>query len=178
MLARFLHHYYRQLPDEDAEERPLEDVYAAGLAHFRLGRVRCRGDVLVDVLSPDFERDGWQTDRSILLFVTDDIPFLVDTVRMALHRFDLGIHLIVHPMLAVDRSGDGAITSVELSTGNGDAAHVETLDNVEAWTQVEFDRCPPRRPLRGRGRGSVGDLRRPADRRRFRPDARAARHSG
>ena len=49
-------------------------------------------------------RDGWSSDRSIVLLVTDDAPFLVDTVRIVLERHGVATHLLVHPMLHVRRT--------------------------------------------------------------------------
>ena len=89
-------------PQDDVDERKLDDIYAVAVAHLDLGRVRRRGVPLVRVLPPDRDRDGWQRHHSVLLAVTDDMPFLVDTMRMVLERHGLGIHLLVHPMLAVD----------------------------------------------------------------------------
>ena len=131
VLADFLPRYYRELPDEDIDDLRLDDVYAAAVAHLGLGRVRKPGEVLVQILSPEYERDGWHTDSSLLMFVTDDVPFLVDTVRMVLDRYELGIHLLVHPMLGVERSAEHLIA--ELGAGVG---------KTEAWTQVEIDRVP------------------------------------
>ena len=163
VLAEFLPRYYRGLPDEDADDRRLDDAYAAAVTHLALGRVRAPGEILVRVISPKAERDGWRTERSILMFVTDDIPFLVDTVRMVLDRHGLGIHLLVHPMLPIARnaaheivgfSDNGTQTQTETETdagrdtgpdadgdppiGDGDSSAV-----VEAWTLIELDRCPP-----------------------------------
>ncbi len=70
----------------------------------------------------------------MLLFVTDDVPFLVDTVRMVLDRHELGIHLLVHPMLGVERDAEFAISAI----GPG-------IGKTEAWTQVELDRVAPER---------------------------------
>lgn len=131
LLEQFLGRYYRELPD-DADDRRIDDAYAAGVAHLHLGRVRKDAETLVEVLSPEIERDGWETDRSILLFVTGDVPFLVDTVRLVLDRYELGIHLLVHPMLGVERDADHRFIAV----GAG-------LGKIEAWTQIEVDRCPP-----------------------------------
>jgi glutamate dehydrogenase len=130
LLASFLVRYYRELPDEDVDDRRLDDAYAAAVAHLDLGRRRRPGETLVRVLSPELERDGWESDRSILMFVTDDVPFLVDTVRMLLVRHGLGIHLLVHPMLGVVRDDQHHITTFSRSRGR-----------VEAWTLVEVDRC-------------------------------------
>ena len=138
VLADFLLRYYRELPDEDADERRLDDAYAAAVTHLLLGRVRAPGDVLVRVLSPKADRDGWRTERSVLMFVTDDVPFLVDTVRMVLDRHGLGIHLLVHPMLPIVRNEEHEI--IGFADENGDPGGSAA---IEAWTLVELDRCAP-----------------------------------
>jgi len=133
LLAPFVERYYRELPDDDIDDRPLVEAYAAAVTHFELGRHRQPGEVLVSVRTPDAERDGWAPRRSVLMFVTDDIPFLVDTVRMVLDRHGLGIDLLVHPMLPVQRDDGGEISGFEL------LADVSTV--FEAWTQVQLELC-------------------------------------
>ena len=103
LLVRFLPLYYSELPEGDVDERKLDDVYAVALAHLTLGRVRPPGQPVARVLSPDRDRDGWYSPHTVLLVVTDDMPFLVDTMRMVLERHGLGVHLLVHPMLSVER---------------------------------------------------------------------------
>ncbi len=132
LLHDFVGWYYREVPTEDVGLDRLDDAYAAVVSHLQLGRVRRAGDTVVKVLSPDLERDGWESERSFLMFVTDDVPFLVDTVRMVLDRHDLGIHLLVHPMLHVERDEAGRIAAI----GRPDA-------EIEAWTLVSIDRCEP-----------------------------------
>src|SRR5690606_29655211 len=111
-----------------------DDLYAAALTHFTLGRHRTPGSTLVRVLSPDWARDGWRSDRTIVMIVTDDAPFLVDTVRMVLERHDVATHLLVHPMLRVQRRPDGELSAVGADTDP------KYGDIVEAWTLVEVDR--------------------------------------
>ena len=40
------------------------------------------------------------------------MPFLVDSLTMALERHDLGIHLVVHPIVRVRRDADGALLGI------------------------------------------------------------------
>ena len=168
VLREFLPRYYRELPDEDADDRRLDDAYAAAVTHLALGRRRAPGDVLVRVLSPKSDLDGWRTERSVLMFVTDDIPFLVDTVRMVLDRHGLGIHLLVYPTLSFVRDGDHEIvrfadddaSAADRSQGDADAERDGGGDGedegdgeggagggrrraVEAWVLIELDRCTP-----------------------------------
>ena len=106
LLVRFLPLYYSELPEGDVDDRKLDDTYAVAVAHLSLARVRAPGEAVVRVLSPDRERDGWHSEHSVLLVVTDDMPFLVDTMRLVLDRFGLGVHLLVHPMLTVRRDDE------------------------------------------------------------------------
>ncbi len=134
LLVRFLPLYYSELPAGDVDDRKLDDVYAVAVAHLALGRVRRPGQPVARVLSPDRDRDGWQSPHSVLLVVTDDMPFLVDTMRMVLERRGLGVHLLVHPMLAVRRDDDHQLVDVAPDTA-GPAGGL-----LEAWTQFEIDR--------------------------------------
>ena len=138
VLAAFLPQYYGELPEFDVDDRREDDLYAVALTHLAQGRIRQPGDTVVSVLSPDRDRDGWFSDRSVVLIVTDDTPFLVDTVRIVVERHGVATHLLVHPMLRVLRDPRGEITTV----AEGEPQYGE---RVEAWTQVEIDRCDPER---------------------------------
>ena len=134
LLVRFLPLYYSELPAGDVDDRKLDDVYAVAVAHLAIGRVRPPGQAVARVLSPDRDRDGWHSPHSVLLVVTDDMPFLVDTMRMVLEGRDLGVHLLVHPMLAVTRDADHQLVDVAPDTAGSGA------ELLEAWTQFEIDR--------------------------------------
>ncbi len=130
LLAEFIGRYAADASPNDLAGRTDDDVYGAIVEHWQIGRQRAAGETLVRVLSPDVSADGWQSPHSVMFLVTDDAPFLVDSVRMALDRVGLGIHLMIHPMLRVARDDDGVI--VDLPDRGG-------MD--EAWTQMEIDRC-------------------------------------
>jgi len=149
LLREFLGVYYSDVPSDDADSKRLNAAYAAAVAHLELGRTRRHDETLVQVLSPDFERDGWETERTILMFVTDDAPFLVDSVRMVLDRYRLGIHLLVHPMLGVRRNDRQELTAVDAPDGR-----------IEAWTLIELDRCAPddRSRLEADVRAAIDDV--------------------
>ena len=139
LLAPFLSLYYSELPGEDVDDRKIDDIYAVGVAHFDLGRKRPAGSAVIRVMSPDRERDGWSTPHSVVLVVTDDMPFLVDTMRMLLERHGLDIRLLVHPILLVERDGSDVMQRVALFSDRLEGRADESL-LVEAWTQIEIDR--------------------------------------
>ena len=133
LLVRFLPRYYSELPADDVDDRKLDDIYAVAVAHLALGRVRRAGTAAARVLSPERDRDGWHSPHSVVLVVTDDMPFLVDTIRLVLERRGLGVHLLVHPVLRAVREDDRL---VDVAPDPADGID----DQLEAWTQIEIDR--------------------------------------
>ncbi len=99
---RFLRAYFRGVGEEDLAERTPAALAggarsrtwsSAGDAH--------RGSSLVRIFNPDRERDGFESPHTLVQIVTDDMPFLVDSLGMAFARAGLAMHLIVHPVLEV-----------------------------------------------------------------------------
>ena len=116
------------------------------------------GQAKVRVYNPRLEQHGWQSTHTVVEIVNDDMPFLVDSVSMELNRHGLGIHLIIHPVLAVRRDAAGRLRRPRRrrgAAGNG---------LRESFMHVEVDRqSDPARARRARGATScrvLGDVRR------------------
>ena len=90
---------------------------------------RHQGQALVRVLNPKEEREG----RSLLQIVTDDMPFLVDTVSLVVGQ-QARIHAVIHPVVHVLRSASG-----ELSSVTAEAEEV-TPGPLESIMHFEIDR--------------------------------------
>ena len=111
----FVRQYYRRAPAADLKGREPVDLYGAALAHWAFGKDREPGETRVRVYNPTFEQHGWQSPHTAIDIVSDDMPFLVDSVSMELSRRELGIHVLVHPVVGdesymhieVDRRADG-----------------------------------------------------------------------
>src|SRR5262245_53491656 len=131
---QFIHAYYHGVSEEDLAERRPEDLAAAALAHLTLGKTRKPGKPLVRVLNPDAERDGFSSSHTLIAVVTDDMPFLVDSLGIIFNQSSLAIHFIAHPVLTVRRDGSGQLKELpeEPSSENGDMN--------ESWQLYEVDR--------------------------------------
>ena len=70
------------------------------------------GTPKVRVYNPRFEEHGWQSTHTAVEIVTDDMPFLIDSVSMELNRRGCGVHLIIHPVLSVRRDADGQLVEI------------------------------------------------------------------
>jgi glutamate dehydrogenase len=110
----FVRAYYKGAPAEDLRGREPVDLYGAALSHWTFGRERTAGTALVRVYNPTFEQHGWQSPHTAIDIVSDDMPFLVDSVSMELSRREAGIHVLVHPVI-----GDESYMHIEVDRQAG-----------------------------------------------------------
>ncbi|MER6576123.1 NAD-glutamate dehydrogenase [Nonomuraea sp. NPDC001023] len=129
----FLRFYYRHVAPEDLLDRNPVDVYGPAMSQRQLAEVRPQGRAVVRAYTPTLEENGWDPGHSVVEVVTDDMPFLVDSVTMELDRQDIGTHLVVHPQMRVRRDMTGRM----LGRGQED---VTGQMLVESWIHIEIDR--------------------------------------
>ncbi|NUP03169.1 MAG: NAD-glutamate dehydrogenase [Nonomuraea sp.] len=129
----FLRFYYRHVAPEDLLDRNAVDVYGPAMSQRQLAETRPQGRAVVRAYTPTLEENGWDPGHSVVEVVTDDMPFLVDSVTMELDRHDLGTHLVVHPQMRVRRDMTGRM----LGRGQED---VTGQMLVESWIHIEIDR--------------------------------------
>ncbi len=133
-FAEFVRHYYRSVSYDDLKERDIADLLGSAHAHWQLGKQREESESNIRIYNPDAERHGWQSNYTIIEIVSEDRPFLVDSIAMLLNKLGLTIHLTVHPIFCVERNKDGALTKMNPATS-------ETRDSAaESYLHVEFDR--------------------------------------
>ncbi|MEU8797869.1 NAD-glutamate dehydrogenase [Spirillospora sp. NPDC048819] len=136
----YLRLYYRHVAREDLADRDPADVCGPALAHRALGEERPQGRAKVRVFTPSLEEYGWDPGHTVVQVVTDDMPYLVDSVTMELTRHQLATHLIVHPLLGVDRDVAGHLKAFR---GKLDS----DTDVDESWIHIEVDRTSDRAVL-------------------------------
>ncbi|MCW3157446.1 NAD-glutamate dehydrogenase [Micropruina sonneratiae] len=120
----FAEQYLRHLPDGELVVLDPQHVARLIEAHLAVGMVRRPGESEVGVRVADANHPG---DSTLILIVTDDRPFLVDTVSMNITRRGWSIRGLFHPQVTVRRDGDGTVTAL-VEPGHG----VE-----ESWICVE-----------------------------------------
>jgi glutamate dehydrogenase len=112
LAEAFARQLYRWVAPEDVAERDALDLYGLALGHFNFARERKPGKPKVRVYNPRFEEHGWQSTHTAVEIVTDDMPFLIDSVSMELNRRGCGVHLIIHPVLTVRRDDAGRLLEI------------------------------------------------------------------
>jgi len=133
LQQRFVRSYFRGVGEEDLRERTPAALARAAMDHLTFGTERKPAhESLIRVFNPDPRTDGFDSPHTVVMIVTDDAPFLVDSIGIAFRRADISIHMIVHPVLDVHRDGRGRI--VELGSNGSDKIH------SESWQMYEIDR--------------------------------------
>nr|BFE86806.1 hypothetical protein GCM10020093_094070 [Planobispora longispora] len=132
-VLAFLRLYYRHVAPEDLLDRDPVDVYGPATAHRQLAEIRPQGRALVRAYTPTLEEHGWDPGGSVVEVVTDDMPFLVDSVRMELDRHEIGIHLVIHPQMRVRRDLTGRLLDRDQEDVTGQML-------AESWMHFEIDR--------------------------------------
>jgi glutamate dehydrogenase len=152
-LAPFVRDYYRGVDESDLRDIEPSTLAAAAAGHLRFGRQRKPGRALVRVFNPSLERDGWTTPQTVVEIVTDDMPFLVDSLAMVLNGSGLTIHAMAHPVFGVRRDRSGRLREVYGEDHEG---------TMESWQHLEVDRIndPARlEALRRRIEATLEDVR-------------------
>ena len=91
-LEAFIADYYEHLAGEDTQGHDVDVLRARANHHWQVARNRTPKTANVEIRN--------ESGRSIVYIVTDDMPFLVDSVNAELGRQHLAIHLVVHPLLS------------------------------------------------------------------------------
>jgi len=134
--------YYRHVAPEDLLDRNPVDVYGPAMSQRQLAQTRPQGRAVIRVYTPTLDENGWDPGRSVVEVVTDDMPFLVDSVTMEIDRHDIGMHLLAHPQMKVRRDLTGRL----LGRGQED---VTGQMLAESWIHIEIDRQTDPEVLKG-----------------------------
>jgi glutamate dehydrogenase len=112
--ALFSDAFFKRVPlTELSQETPA--VFAAMVAsQLDFLQQRKQAELSIRVFNPEKDRDGWSCRHTVVELANDDMPFLVDTASMAMQELNLGVHLIVHPILNVERDANGKLMAFHL----------------------------------------------------------------
>jgi len=131
---RFTVEFLRRVPGEELATRTAQEwaTLVAGMQAFAVARKP--DEPRVRVFNPPSAGEQATAARTVVEVVTDDMPFLVDSVRMAIADAGLAVHAIIHPVYRVERDASGTLL------------HFDTLDQgrgaAESVMHFEVDRTP------------------------------------
>ncbi len=136
LCAEFARQFFATVALDDLREWTIDDLSAAALNFWSLIQNRKLGETKIRIYNPETARDGWRTSHTILEVICDDMPFLVDTLRIVINRMGLALHLIVHMGgIRLTRGASDEVTSILPRQGDVGADAI-----TEAPILLEIDR--------------------------------------
>lgn len=146
--SAFAQAFYRRMTEEELPLHSADGWAALAADLFDFAGKRKPGTANVRLFNPALKTHGWESPHTVLQIVNDDMPFLVDSVTMALAEQGVGVHVLGHPVVSIVRDRAGRLTGV----GEGD---------VESVMHLEIDRQTPEESERIESlvRGVLDDVR-------------------
>src|SRR5215204_1930610 len=137
----FLRHYFRHVDAVDVDERSVANLLGLVESHYRAAMYRPPARAVISIRTPNQSDDGWTAGgATVVQIVTDDRPFLVDSVTMEVLRQGWSIREVFHPQFQVRRDVGGSLRGIVWA--NDASTDPEVLS--ESWMHLEI--LPPSRP--------------------------------
>ncbi|MEU3648665.1 NAD-glutamate dehydrogenase [Lentzea sp. NPDC034063] len=136
-LADLIRLFYRHVPAEEVNDDDPVDLVGAVRSNYQLAESRVPGRAAVRILNPTRGTDGWQCPVTVVQVVTDDMPYLVDSVASELTRGGVQVQRVVHPIVVVRRD---PVTGERIEVlPTADPADPPSDALAESWMNVEVD---------------------------------------
>ena len=133
LLTRFADLYYANAPADEVMARPAADLYGATLSSWQFVQQRKPGEAKVRVFNPEYENHGWQSSHSIVEVACEDLPFLVDSIRLQLNARQMSLHAIHYAVFHFTRGDKHQLIT------EGDWCQASPDSTAEALVYMEFD---------------------------------------
>ncbi len=133
-LGDYLARFYQDVAPDDLVGKDPIDIVGPATHLLRLGANRPQGSALVDVFTPTIAHNEWTCGHTVVQVITDDMPFLLDSVVSAINESGRSMHLVAHPIYAVDRDAAGMLRAV---LPGSPSEHPDAT--VESWIHLEID---------------------------------------
>jgi len=125
--------FFRRVESEELALRSDHEWAALMLGLIDLSATRPGGRPLVRVFNPTRSEHGFESTHTVIQVVNDDMPFLVDSVSIAINRVGAALHSVVHPVAWVERDAAGHLIATYEDSESPRA-------QAESYMHIEVDR--------------------------------------
>ena len=134
-VGLFAEQFFGIIALEELTQRRLSDLVGCTLCAWRLLGDFQLAAPQIQVFNPDYEKHGWQSTHTAVTVLHQDIPFLVDSIRMELNRRGYSIHTLQNNVFSVRRAASGELQEVLPKASHGQGVQQDAL------IYLEIDRC-------------------------------------
>jgi glutamate dehydrogenase len=104
---------FKNIAHEDLDNRVEDNLYGATLSLWNQFVDYQGGVPFIRAFNPVISKHGWQSTHTIVEIIVTDMPFLVDSVRMALNKVGITAHLLLHCPIGLKRDDQHKLVSFE-----------------------------------------------------------------
>jgi len=137
LVEQFAQLLYNNISSLDLSNRNDSDMYGATLSLWSSLNKHKDNEPVINVFNPSVSEHGWKSSHTIIEVIIKDMPFLVDSIRIALNRLGLSPHLMLNSPLKIGRDKNKNITKISASV-NTNIEHA----SEETVFFIEIDRQP------------------------------------
>ena len=134
-IAEFARNYFFSSYLGELLVKPVEDVYGEVISTWQFVQKFDHKKPKVRIFNPTIENDGWQTTHTVIEVLAEDMPFIVDSIRMAINKQDIIIHSVINTVFNVTRDNKNILTGTSLLVNGSIKAGQQ-----EAVLHIEIDR--------------------------------------
>jgi len=137
LVEKFAKALYSNMSKEDLANRNDSDLYGAALSLWNSLEKNTSDDAVIRVFNPEVAKDGWQSSHTIVEIIAKDMPFLVDSVRMAMTRENIASHLLLHSPLKIQRDKNDNISGLSSLKAEQESTSTKTVFFIEIDRQTD-----------------------------------------
>ncbi|NQY62743.1 MAG: NAD-glutamate dehydrogenase [Alteromonadaceae bacterium] len=138
LVAQFAELLYSNISTLDLAHRNDSDMYGATLSLWNALNGHQDSTPVIKVFNPQVSKHGWKSSHTVIEVIVSDMPFLVDSLRIALNRLGLSPHLMLNCPIKIIRDKDNNITQLAAAADKSlESTSVETVFFIEIDRQTE-----------------------------------------
>lgn len=113
LVIEFTQRLYRNVSRDDLIGREQSTIYNSVVALWHsFNKYSNHQEAEIKVYNPEVSKHGWQSPHTVIEIIATDMPFMVDSVRMALSRFGVRAHLFLQAPLIHRRNEQGKVSKI------------------------------------------------------------------
>ncbi|KMT64797.1 NAD-glutamate dehydrogenase [Catenovulum maritimum] len=121
---------YRDISREDLTDRNDSDLYGAVVSLWHTLNDYDNAHPIINVFNPGLANNGWQSNHTVVEIVTADIPFLVDSIRLAFTHLNITSHWLLHQSIRLEHDKSKKISQIS-QNGQASKAHRTAVFMIE-----------------------------------------------
>jgi len=128
-LKHLIGELFKHASMRDLVKYEVSDLAGMVVTLWRSLQVKPSKNACVEVINPNVEEHEWQSQHTIVSILHDEIPFVIDSARLALTKLGINIHAIFYGTFSVKRDKKGQFKGFS-----------DNKDNRELLLCLEMDR--------------------------------------